>query len=251
MNSENKAIRILGVVIFSVGVLLGTALFAAIVWADFEASMFDLNMRGTASLKTLRCPVMMTATEAGTVRATFANPLERPVEFMIRAHISDGYVTLMREINSTLSVAPGETKPLEWPVAPDDAAYGRLILVRVRVGARYPLPSRHASCGILVLGLPCLTGNLIFALAFAASLLSMVVGAGLWIRANRPLRELGLDVTRAMGALAGCVVIGTVVGLLGWWVFGVIILVITLLLAGAIIGYFVNRRQVVTSSVVG
>jgi hypothetical protein len=241
MNSKNKLILTLGVLIFSVGALLGIALFGVVVWADFEASMFDLNMRGTAPLKTLTCPVMMTATEAGAVTATFANPLERPVEFMIRAHISDGYVTLMREINSELSVAPGETKPLEWPVAADDAAYGCLILVRVRVGARYPLPSRHASCGIVVVGLPYLTGNLIFALAFAASLLSMVVGAGLWVGANRPLKGLGLDVTRAMGALAGCVVAGTVVGLLGWWVVGVIILVITVLLIGAIIGYFVSR----------
>jgi hypothetical protein len=251
MNSKNRVIRILSVLLFSVGVLLGIALFGLTVWADFEASMFDVTMRGTASLKTLACPVLMTATETGTVRATFTNPFERPVEFRIRAHISDGYVTLMREINSNLSLAPGETKPLEWPVTPDDAAYGRLILVRVRVGAKYPLPSRHASCGILVVGLPYFTGNLVLGIAFATSLLSMVAGTGLWILANRPLRGLGRDATWAMGALAGCVVAGTVVGLLGWWVVGVIILVITVLLTGAIIGYFVNRGQVVRSSVVG
>jgi hypothetical protein len=251
MNSKNGLIRTLGVFVFSVGALLGIALFGAIVWADFEASMFDVGMRGTAPLKTLTCPVMMTATEAGTVRATFTNPFERPVEFTIRAHISDGYVTLMREINSKLSLAPGETKSLEWPVTSDDAAYGRLVLVRVRLAAKYPLPSRHGSCGILVVDLPYFTGNLVFALALAASLLSMAAGAGLWGVANRPLRGLGLDVIRAMGALAGCVVTGTVVGLLGWWMVGVIILVITVLLTGAIIGYFVNRRQVVRSSVVG
>jgi hypothetical protein len=251
MNSKNKIVRALGVLIFSVGVLLGTALFGAIVWADFEASMFDLNMRGAAPLKTLACPVMMTAAEAGTVRATFTNPFERPVEFIIRAHVSDGYVTLMREINSNLSLAPGETKPLEWSVAADDAAYGRLILVRVRLAAKYPLPSRHGSCGILVVDLPYFTGNLIFAFALAASLLSMIVGAGLWVGANRPLRGLGQDVTWAMGALAGCVVTGTVFGLLGWWIVGAIILVITVLLTGAIIGYFVNRHQAVRSSVVG
>jgi hypothetical protein len=243
MNSKNKLIHTLGVLIFSVGALLGIALFGVVVWADFEASMFDVSMRGTAPLKTLTCPVMMTATEAGTVRATFTNSLERPVEFTIRTHISDGYVTLMREINSKLSLAPGETKPLEWPVTPEDAAYGRLILVRVRLAAKYPLPSRHGSCGILVVDVPCFTGNLIFAFAFAASLLSMVAGAGLWVGANRPLKGLGLDVTRAMGALAGCVVAGTVVGLLGWWVVGVIILVITVLLIGAIIGYFVSRSS--------
>jgi hypothetical protein len=242
MNSKNKMIRTLGVPIFSVGVLLGMALSGIVVWGDFEASLFNVSMSGNAPLKTLRCPVMMTATEVGTVTATFTNPLERPVEFTIRAHITEGYVTLMREINSKLPLAPGETGTLEWPVTSDDAAYsGHLILVRVRLAAKYPLPSRHASCGILVVNLPYFTGNQVFAFAFAASLLSMVAGAGLWVVANRPLRGLGIDVTRAMGALAGCVVAGTIVGLLGWWVLGVLILAITVLLVGAIIGYFVSR----------
>jgi hypothetical protein len=241
MNSKNKITRTLGVLIFSVGVLLGMALSGIVVWGDFEASLFNVSMAGSAPLKTLRCPVMITATEVGTVTAAFTNPFDRSVEFTIRTHISQGYVTLMREINSKLSLAPGETQALEWTVTSDDAAYGRLVLVRVRLAAKYPHPSRHGSCGILVVNLPYFTGNQIFALALAASLLSMVAGAGLWVVANRPLRGLGLDVTRAMGALAGCVLVGTIVGLLGWWVLGVLILVITVLLAGAIIGYFVSR----------
>jgi hypothetical protein len=242
MNSKNRIIRTLGVLVFSVGVLLGMALSSIVVWGDFEASLFNVSMSGNASLKTLRCPVMVTATKPGTVAATFTNSLERPVEFMIRAHISQGYVTLMREINSKLPLAAGETGTLEWPVTSDDAAYsGHLILVRVLLYAKYPLPSRHASCGILVVNLPYFTGNQVFASALAASLLSMMAGAGLWVVANQPLRGLGLDVTRAMGALAGCVLTGTIVGLLGWWVLGVLILAIAVLLIGAIIGYFVSR----------
>ncbi|MBC8262894.1 MAG: hypothetical protein H8E47_02055 [Anaerolineales bacterium] len=241
MNSENRAIRTLGVLIFSAGVLLGMALFASAVWGDLEATLFDVSMRGSAPLTTLRCPVMMTATEVGTVTAAFTNPLERAIEFTIRTHISRGYVTLMREINSKLPLAPGETQTLEWTVTPDDAAYGRLILVGVRLSAKYPLPSRHGSCGILIVNLPYFTGNQVGAFTFAASLLSMVVGAGLWVTRNRPLSGLGLDVTRTMGALAGCVLAGMIVGLLGWWVLGVIILVITVLLISTIIGYFVGR----------
>lgn len=241
MNSENKAIRILGVLIFSVGVLLGMALFASAVWGDLEASLFDTSMRGDATLTTLRCPVMMTATGPGTVTATFTNPLERPIDFYIRAHISQGYVTLMREEITSLPLDPGEMQPVQWTVTPDDAAYGRLILVRVRLSAKYPLPSRGGSCGILVVDLPYFTGNQILAFILAASLLSMVVGAGLWVAGNRPLSGLGLDVTRAMGALAGCVLAGTIVGLLGWWGLGVLIFAFTVLLIGAIIGYFVNR----------
>jgi hypothetical protein len=241
MNRKSKIIRTLSVLIFVVGFLLGMALFGIVVWPDLEASLFDTSNRGDARLTGLRCPVMMTAKETGTVSALFKNPLERPVEFYIRTHISHGYATLKREITSNLPLAPGETQTLEWPVTPEDAAYGRLILVRVRLGPKYPLPSRGGSCGILVVNLPYFTGNQIFAFALAASLLGMVVGAGLWVVANRPLNRPGRDVTRAMGALAGSVLIGTVVGLLGWWMFGVIIFTITVLLIGAIVGYFVNR----------
>jgi hypothetical protein len=240
MNSK-RFIRTPSVFIFAVGIILGTALSGIVVWGDLEASLFDASIRGDATLTTLRCPVMMTAKEIGTASATFENPLERPVTFTIRAHISRGYVTLMREINSKLSLAPGETQTLEWTVTPDDAAYGRLILLRVRLSAKYPLPARDASCGILVVDLPYLSGNQVTAFTLAASLLSMVVGASLWVATNRPLRGLPRQVTRAMGVLAGSVLLAMLLGLLGNWLLGALLLVITLLLGVTIIGYFVNR----------
>jgi hypothetical protein len=239
--NPHKIQRALGVFTFAVGIFFGMALLGIAVWGDLEASLFDASTRADASLTTLRCPVMMTAQEIGRVSATFENPLERPVTFTIRAHISQGHVTLMREINSKLPLEPGETQTLEWTVTPDDAAYGRLVLIRVRVSAKYPLPSRDASCGILVVDLPYFTGNQITAFALAAIVLSMVVGAGLWVVANRPLRGLAHEVTRAMGVLATSILVGLVLGLLGQWLLGTLLLVITVLLIAAIVGYLVNR----------
>lgn len=241
MNSKKQTVRILSVLVFSVGALLGLALFGIVVWEDLEAAMFDPTIKQDAPLATLRCPVMMTRAETGTVTATFTNPLDRPIELYTRAHISEGYVTLMREINTQLSLEPGETKPLQWTVTPDDAAFGRLILVKVTVKRKYPLPSRQGTCGIMVVGLPYFTGNQVFAFALAASLLSMAAGAGLWVNANRPLSGLGREVPIAMGALAGCVLVGMIIGLRGSWVFSGIIFAMTVLLIGAIIGYFVNK----------
>jgi len=241
MKSQDKAILTLGVLIFSAGVLLEMALFGIVIWADFEAVMFDPSIRKDAPLTTLRCPVMMTKAETGTVTATFTNPFERPIAFYTRAYISQGHSRPMGEVKTSLPLDPGETQPLHWTVTSDDAAFERLILVKVTVNRKHPLPSRQGECGILVVDLPCFTGNQIFTLALAASLLSMAIGAGLWVAGNRPLSGLGLDVTRAMGMLAGCVLAGTIVGLLGWWMLGVLILAITVLLIGATIGYFVNR----------
>jgi len=234
--------RVLGLLLFLVGVLLGLALFAGIIWGDLEASLFDVTLSGRERLSTLRCPAIMTTRQTGTVTAAITNALERETEFTIRTHISDGYVTLMREINSKLALQSGETGTLEWEVIPENAVYGgRLILVRVYIYAKYPLPARHGTCGILVIHSSRFTGAQILAFALSLSLLSMLIGAGLWFVANRPLHGSGAEVLYAMVALAGCVLAGIIAGLLGWWVPGVLLFTITILLIGAIIGYFVNK----------
>ena len=239
----NRRFSTLGVLIFSVGVVLGIALFSIVLWGDFEAARFDAAYRFDEPLKTLRCPVIMTAIDIGSVAASFTNSLDRPVEFRIRTHISQGSATLMREENSILPLDPGKTQEISWTVTPDDAAFGRLILARVRLFGKYPLPSRDGSCGILFVNMSNLTGNQIFVLILAATLSCMAIGAGLWVIGNKPLSGLRLTVIQAMGALAGCVVVGTIVGLLGYWLLGGIILVVTVLLIGTTIAYFITRTS--------
>ncbi len=242
MDSKKKAFLALGLLIFSIGVLLGMALFGSAVWGDLEGSLFDMSLRGEASLRTLRCPVIMTTAEDGTLTATFTNPLDRSIEYRIQTRVSQGHVTMMREVETRLPLDPGEKETLEWMVTPDDAAYGHLVLVGMRLGAKYPLPARHGTCGILVLNLPNLTGDQVFTFTLLISLVSMAVGIGLWIAGNRPLSVLGRDVTRAMIALAVCVITGMITGFLGWWLIGVIFFAITLLLIGTIMGYFLKAR---------
>jgi hypothetical protein len=233
----NKIVRTLGALMFAVGVLGGTALSGGIVWADLEASRFDLDVRFDKDLDTLKCPVMMT--ESGTISASFTNSLENPIEVTVRSHISEGSATLMRDEEQKLPIAAGETQTLEWKVSRDDAAYDRLVLARVILLAKYPLSSRDASCGVLVVNLPFLSGNQVFVFVLAATFLSMAAGASLWVVTNRPLSGAGLDVTRAMGALAVCILLEMIGALLGHWMLGGLIFMITLLLIGTIIGHFV------------
>jgi hypothetical protein len=184
---------------------------------------------------------MITESETGTVTASLFNPLERSTQRFVQAHITDGYVTLMREVNRSVSLEPGERQRLAWEVTADDAAYERFILVKVVLRGRYPLPSRQGTCGIFVVNAPYLTGEQVFGLGFGAALLCMAGGLILWIRASDPLLEPGRQVARAMGALVGSIVVGTTVGLLGWWLPGFIIFLVTLLGIGVIIGHFLDQ----------
>jgi hypothetical protein len=183
----------------------------------------------------------MTTEEVGTISASFTNPLENPIEPTVRTNISQGSATLMREDESKITLAPGETQRLEWQVTAEDAAYDWLILARVRLYAKRPLGSREAACGILVVDLPFSSGSTVYYLALTIMVLGMAGGAGLWVISNRPMTGGAWPMMRAMGALAGCALAALIVGLLGQWLLSLIILVITVLLIGSIFGYFVNR----------
>ena len=230
MRDRKRLQRTLGAILFAVGFVLGFVIFAGMVWADFEAAMFDTSIRGEGRLRTLRCPVLIAEDETGTVSAAFHNPLDRPVNFFVRTHISQGFVTLMREERELLPVAPGETERLEWTVTADDAAYGAVVLVRVLLAGNYPLPARDASCGILALGVPLLGGRAALTLGVVASLLCMAAGGGLWLAGNRPLSEgFRTELARGMGALAASVLLGLFVGFVGWWLLGALVVIATLL----------------------
>jgi hypothetical protein len=238
MKSRKRVIRTLSMLVFSVGVFLGLALSAGAVWGDLEATLFDVSLSADAPLKTLKCPVMVTASESGTVAATFSNPTGTPISPMIRTHISHGYVTLTKENHARLRLAPGETQQLQWPVTSDDAAYGRLILVRIVVLGQYPLPSRQGSCGILVINLPKFTGNQVVAFALVTNLSSMMLGVALWAASDQPLSRQGRAKARAMSCIAATVFAAVLFALWGWWVLGGVLWVIAILLIAQVVMHF-------------
>jgi hypothetical protein len=242
MKERKRLLAAVGVLVFSVGVLLGLAFYGAAAWGDLEAFLFAASVDADGSLGSLRCPIMITSTESGTLSATFQNPSERVIRPTIRTHISEGFVTLMRRIDDQPSLEPGEKKRLEWEVTADDATYGYLVLARVFVKYPYPLPSRTSACGVLVIDLPGWTGGQVTALVVVSSLLCLVAGVGLWVAGNRPLGGRIQDASRAMIVLAVVVLLGIATSFAEWWLLSGLLLVIALLLIGAIISYFVRSR---------
>ena len=243
MTIKNKIFRTFGIVLFAFGVLLGMALTAVTVWADLEASFFDavLASRGGETLKTLSCPVLMTSSETGVVRVALENSAEKPIELRLRAHITDGHVMLMREVNATVPLEPGEEETTEFYLTGDDVTFNWLILVRVLQFRYYPLPSRQAACGVLVLDVPFFTGGQLLALTIAVAVLSLAGGIALWVAGNWPLNRPTLATARTMGALTASLLVGFSVGVLGAWLIATLLFAINLLLIFEIVRQAVAR----------
>ena len=223
--------RSLGLLLYTLGVGTALMLAAGAAWADFEASLFDAAMPAEEQITSLRCPILITGNETGTVVASFTNPSARPVRRNIRVHVSDGFVTLMREVEERIVLAAGERRQFQWTVTPQDAAWDRVILVRVYVLRTYPLPSMTGACGVLSLALPFLSGSQFTFLVLVASLLSTGLGLGLWVGENRPLKKRGRSAAVAMICLAGVGLASIVATLSGWWLASSVAVVVGVLLA--------------------
>jgi hypothetical protein len=235
---EKRLTRTLSLIVFAVGVLLGSVFIGIAVWGDLEATLFNPGMQEEARLRQLRCPVMMTRAQGtGTISVRIRNTLDRAANFFARARISEGYLTLMREETARIPLGPGEAERLEWQVSVDDAAFDRIIFFRVAVSGGYPLPSRQGICGIVVVDFPGLTGNQLSALGVAISLICSIGGAAVWISSHPQRIGLKVQVSRIMVFLASVLFIGIVLSLLGWWVIGLASLIVILLSIGAFISY--------------
>jgi len=239
---KTKATRYLGLALFLFGALIALACAGIIAWGDMEATLFDSAIVPEKTLNTLKCPVMMTKVETATVSAAFANPVDRPLYFSVRAHFSQGYVTWIREERTSFSLEPGERQRLEWAVSSEDAAFKNIVLVRVHAQTNGPLPYRSGACGIVVIPLSFLTGGLVFGILAAVSLVSMGGGIALWVFSQDPWGRQGVAVTRAMGTVAGILVIAVIVGLLGMWLIGMFMLFFTVLLGGIMIGFALTPK---------
>jgi len=241
MQNQSKVVLILSVVLFCVGLLLGAVFTVATVWADLEAALFDPAIDADQALSSLRCPVLITPQESGTVSATFANSSGMALLRTIRAHVSYGFATLIREEEAKFVLEPGETRRVEWAVTGKDAAWRHFVLVRVHELRNSPLPSRTGSCGILVLNVPGLTGNQVVALAVTTAVLGMVVAVVLWAAGRRSSTRPVPDLTRRMSILAALVLVAMALSSTGRWMAGGLLIIFAGLLLVTMVTWAISR----------
>lgn len=203
---------------------------ALAIWGDFEASLFDISIRAESSLNSLRCPILITPREQGQVSAAFRNTGERPVNRPVRARISDGFITLIREENVQLPLQPGEQKRQHWVISPTDAVYsGRLILVRVSTLRQAPMPSQSNTCGVLVLNVSGVQGWALVSVWLSVGLAALFSGGWLWWRSGA-MTAKQRPLVLAAGANALVVLAVLACGLTGQWLLGIVLLAVWVLL---------------------
>jgi hypothetical protein len=234
VKSRKKTARSVGVLVFSIGTLLGLALAGAATWGDLEAAFYGFQKMGDKPLRTLKCPVIMTSSETGEISATFKNPQDRPVQLMLRTDLSGPTLTTER---TRLALAPGERKQADWTVTRDNIDLRYFIFAQVSSYPVYPFPFRQATCGIMVMNLPGLSGNQIVTWTLVASMLDLLVGLGLWQAGNPSLPGRRQQTTYAMRILAVIVLAAIFIAFRGWWLAGLLLFLLAIIMI-VVIGEF-------------
>ncbi len=231
---QTKSSHFPGLVLYFSGIFLGFALGIAANWAEFEGISYYYTGAAYSPFRGLHCPLLMTRSETGLVTASFDNPGSQEIEPYYEVEISG---PLPRNYEGQLSVAPHETKTVQWNVDANDIERGSFIFVKLDILPSAGYSTREATCGILVLNLRGPGGGAIFWSALAASLVGMVAGLALWENANAPLAGKSLSLSRALRALAILVSLTMLTGFLGWWGAGIIFCAATILLLAIILRF--------------
>ena len=237
MNTKRSTTAV-GFLLFFAGVFLGTAFFGGLTWAQFEATFYGFPRLSTENFDGLTCPKLMTISDTGTLHATVKNETDRKIEPVLRVEISTPAMARSERIK--LSMEPGESKTATWSVSSENIDLDFFIFAKVYRYPAYKTPLAEAGCGILVLDLPFISGQILFGAWLGASILLTL--SGLWLLTEYRKTEVGrARISGAMTLLAVVVLIGLVLGIQGIWLLGILALMLVVLLTIVILYLAVNR----------
>jgi len=234
-----KISRSFSSILFLIGALLGLTLTALSVWGDLEAAAYGFQRVGGEQLSALNCPILMTANETSAFSVKLTNSTQGKLYPSIKTVISS-YLALPASSLTSVELAPGETKRVEWKVSPENIEFKRFILVYAGVYASYPIPNRENTCGIFIVNLPFLNGAIITWTLVTLSLLGISLGLYGLTQTQGPALSGG-DVTR-FKLLFYLVIIGLISSFMAWWILGIIVVVVSLLLGVVVTFSFAVKK---------
>jgi hypothetical protein len=218
-------LRLVSRMLFFLGVSLGLALGAITIWNEMEAVHYFFTGATREPFHGLRCPILVSPTEKGEVQAVFNNPTDQEVNFFYRVELSG------QENGGQgpdhIVVPARQTKKVYFAADSRNVDLGFFIFVKMTIFPN-PLHSfQEAVCGIMVTDLLGLSGGQISAAALTLSFLGMVIGFGVGQKAGDRKDQ---STTRVMQVLMLIVLLTLVAGVMGWWIAGMALLAITVLL---------------------
>jgi hypothetical protein len=239
MKNPSIASRILIIFLLAVGILVGAALVGIATWGDLETVLFFPPSTADKGLPNLRCPILISSNETGTVYVNYSNPSTYTATPIVTVTISQGSTIITDDFTSDPTVPAGTSQKLSWAIVPKEAAYrGLLILVRVFINRSYPIPSRSNTCGVVVLNLGGLTGEQVVYGGFIISLVGMLAGSIWWLRTNKSMPGLRDTLTGGIMFIVVAVILGLIASWFGLWLLGLGSFIITILLVVILLARF-------------
>jgi hypothetical protein len=225
-------------IVYGIGVALGIVLFGISTWADLEATNYGFDRYGYQA-SNIRCPVLMTTSEKAVVSGRLKNTTDRSLKAVFRIDVSS--LGLWRTLNEKITIEPGETKGPSWEVTPEDRVMNYFVFAKVYSFGTYPIPATEGSCGIFVLNIPGVNGGLIYWAVFLACVLGM--GGGLYALRSEvdSAARMQAGMGQARRFLALTVFAGLLSSYFGWWVLGIVLLVVAVITLIAMLILAVNQ----------
>jgi len=249
-SQTNKSRRVAGYVIYLLGAAIAFILLTLSVWGDVETSAFEGLIGADERLSTLRCPVFITKGETGVISARIENTTDREVSPIVQARWTQGYATLLQEKRQQFDIPVGESRTFEFEISEEDAAYRSLILARVYQFGNVGLPSRTASCGVVLLPFSGPPGQQIFYGSFAASAVLMAAGLFLLRLPDRLARIRqdagGKRIRTSFGGLiylGAYLLIAILVSLLSDWLLNIGLMLLAVVSILAVFSYLFSGSQ--------
>jgi len=238
---KQEIYRKVSIILFSTGMLVGFILAVGTNWVHFEMPFyFDYSYAAVRTTdqaySKLICPIILTKADRGLVSVDITNNADKAIKILFRGEISFlGGIT--RNVEYTPTIPIGETSRIQFEVNQDDVVFNNMILVRTYQFSTYKTPSRMGSCAILMIPISLLTGTDLLVLIILISGSLIISGKLLWIRSNRPMRGQPRNMLAAMTTMSLFLLAAIVAGIEGWWIPGVLMLVVIVLLT-VVSGYF-------------
>jgi hypothetical protein len=240
---------IIALLIFTIGMAIGLVFSGLALWANLESQAFwgypesisyDSKLTREADISRLKCPVLLTDGEIGTVKLQVRNPNEAPTRAWINAHISmpGKLENMVRRTRSTF-LEPGGESELRWQVTTDNTIHNHMILVRVFLKlTEFHPPAQTRNCGIVSANLWGLSSLQIILGTLASSLSLMVGGAYTWWRASSETMKKSNLVLKTILVLGALTTISLISSLLRLWVVALIGLLLIPIFLFSVVSYY-------------